>query len=523
MKKPLLLCITSLCLAAANASAQDSTATDTTPKPALYKYRISLSDKKHNPYSVHHPEQYLSFKSIERRRRQHIKIDQTDLPVTPAYLEGIRDCGVEIEHCSKWNNTVVVSTPDTSRITAIAALPYVSATRRVATYTKLEAKDHSGRYDLIRQANAKENAEAKNTKTKDVIREILYQSLKPYAPDTPAGQDTLNTVVNFLVRYNERNKNNETEDTTDKKKDAPLDSVYGVAYEQARQLHLDALHRQGFRGGGMTIAVIDGGFFNADIIPLLSNTRILGTQSFVRKGDNVYEQQSHGMMVLSCMGTDRPGEFVGTAPEASYWLLASEDGDSEQMVEEDNWCAAIEYADSVGADLANTSLGYAAYDTPSDNVQYWEMDGHTRICSRSASMAAAKGMVLCHSAGNSGSDAWRLITIPADADDILTVGAVDSEGKAASFTSLGNAADGRIKPDVMARGVDSAVLNINGKPTTANGTSFASPILCGAVACYWQAHPQLTAIQVIDAVRKLGDNHNHPNNIYGYGIPDFSH
>lgn len=526
MKQHLLLCIFSLCLAATAWAQEPDTLTteemEQANKPVLFKYRISLRDKKHNPYSLKHPEQFLSYKSIERRRRQHIKLDKTDLPVTPLYLSGIRACGVDIEHCSKWNNTVLVSTPDTSLIASIEALPYVLSTRRVATYREFIPTDQSGRYDLVRQANEKkesENVSNEDLDTKEMLHDIFLNKLKEYASDTPGGQDSLNIAVDFMVQANLQAISKENRENAQKDS---LDPVYGVANEQARQLHVDALHQQGFRGQGMTIAVIDGGYFNADIIPMLCNTRVLGTKSFVRKGDNVYEQQTHGMMVLSCMGANNPGQFVGTAPEASYWLLCSEDGNSEQMVEEDNWCAAIEYADSVGADLANTSLGYSNYDTPSDNVLYWEMDGQTRLCSHSASMAAAKGMVLCNSAGNSGSDAWRLITPPADADNALTVGAVNSEGKAAKFSSLGNTADGRIKPDVMARGVNASVLSIAGLPSVADGTSFASPILCGAVACYWQAHPQLTALQVVEAIRALGDNHEHPNNIYGYGIPNFA-
>ena len=228
------------------------------------------------------------------------------------------------------------------------------------------------------------------------------------------------------------------------------------------------------------------------------------------------------MMVLSCIASNTPGTFVGTAPEASFWLLRSEDGDTEQPVEEDNWAAAVEFADSVGADVVNTSLGYSKYDNPADKIKYYEMDGHTCLASRTASMMASKGMVLCNSAGNEGDNQWKLISVPADADDVLTVGALTPEGNNTDFSSLGNSADGRIKPDVMAMGQDCTVLSTRGTLTTANGTSFASPIMCGAVTCYWQAHPTLTALEVVKAVRALGDNVNHPDNVYGYGTPDFS-
>jgi len=251
--------------------------------------------------------------------------------------------------------------------------------------------------------------------------------------------------------------------------------------------------------------------------------KILGTKDFAQQGGNIYEAtQDHGTMVLSCIGANQPGQFVGTAPEASFWLLRSEDGDTEQMVEEDNWAAAVEFADSVGADVINTSLGYSKFDSDDQTVRYWELDGHTRLCSNSASMLAQKGIVLCNSAGNEASKPWKLISCPADADDVLTVGAVNRKGVNTNFSSLGNASDGRVKPDVMALGLDATVIDDHGTITEANGTSFASPIMCGAVTCFWQANPKLTAKEVVERVRQLGDNREHPNNVFGWGIPDFS-
>lgn len=289
-------------------------------------------------------------------------------------------------------------------------------------------------------------------------------------------------------------------------------------------MNLEALHEKGYKGKGMTIAIIDGGFYNADIIPMLKNVNVLGYKDFVNPGiDNVFEQELHGTMVLSCIGTNQPGTFVGTAPEASFWLLRSEDGHSEQLVEEDTWCAAIEFADSVGADVVNTSLGYTEFDNKADNVRYWELDGKTHLISRSASMAASKGMVCCQSAGNSAFyDRWKLIGAPADADNILTVGAVDSKRVNTLFSSIGHSYDGRIKPDVCAQGEDCTVIDRDGTLTTADGTSFSSPIMCGSVACFWQANPKLTAKEVIWSIRALGDNAEHPDNVFGYGIPDYS-
>ena len=299
-------------------------------------------------------------------------------------------------------------------------------------------------------------------------------------------------------------------------------TTYGsFAYEQIAQLNGLALHGAGFKGEGMTVAIIDGGFFNVDVIKGFQNTKILGTKDFVDPTENFYATGSHGMMVLSCMGANIPNYMVGTAPEASYWLIMSEDGASEQLIEEDNWSAAIEFADSVGVDVINTSLGYYDFDNKADNLGYESLDGHTHICSKSASMVASKGMILCCSAGNEGNGKWKKITAPADAIDVLTVGAVDPDGSRVAFSSQGNTADGRIKPDVMATGLPSAVYSTAGSLTYSAGTSFSSPILCGMVACLWQALPNLNAYQIMDVVRKSGNRADNPDELYGYGIPDF--
>lgn len=461
MKKLILLAVAALML--------NSTvlAQDFTPS---FKYRITLKDKKHNPYSLSRPEEFLSKKSIERRTKQGLKLDETDLPVSPEYLSEIRATGAIVCSTSKWNNTVLVELTDTSKaVVMLRNLTFVSSIRKVATYMEAPSRNKTNRFRLISEKNINES-------------DAIHNSSEEW-----------------------------------------LDSeYYGEGFTQINQLNGISLHRRGFRGAGMTIAIIDGGFYNADIIPMLKNVNILGVADFAERGTNVYEEGSHGMMVLSCMATNHPGTFVGTAPEASYWLIRSEDSYSEQMAEEDNWCAAVEFADSVGADLVNTSLGYSKYDNEADNVRYWEMDGHKRLCSNSASMLAGKGMVLCNSAGNEASKTWKLISIPADADDVLTVGAVRSNGINTNFSSLGNSADGRIKPDVMAMGEACTVLSTRGELTTASGTSFASPIMCGMVACFWQANPKLTALEVVQKVRLLGDNVAHPDNVFGYGIPDFS-
>ena len=298
------------------------------------------------------------------------------------------------------------------------------------------------------------------------------------------------------------------------------DSIYGLAVSQIQLSNGDKLHAAGFKGQGMTIAVIDAGFHNADKITAMQNIHILGVKDFVNPQADIFAESSHGMMVLSCMGMNQPNVMTGTAPEASFWLLRSEDEYSEQLVEQDYWAAAVEFADSVGVDVLNTSLGYYAFDDKSKDYKYRDLDGHHALMSRQASRIADKGMILVCSAGNSGMGSWKKITPPGDAENVLTVGAVNKNALLAPFSSVGNTADNRIKPDVVAVGEGSSVMRTDGTQGRANGTSFSSPIMCGMVTCLWQARPELTAKEVIELVRRSGDRIDYPDNIYGYGVPD---
>lgn len=298
------------------------------------------------------------------------------------------------------------------------------------------------------------------------------------------------------------------------------DSIYGAAITQIQLSNGHKLHEAGFKGQGMTIAIIDAGFHNADKITAMQNIRILGVKDFVNPQADIYAESSHGMMVLSCIGMNQPEVMTGTAPEASFWLLRSEDEYSEHLVEQDYWAAAVEFADSVGVDVLNTSLGYYAFDDPSKDYKYRELDGCHALMSRQASRIADKGMVLVCSAGNAGMGPWKKISPPGDAENVLTVGAVNKKATLAPFSSIGNTADGRIKPDVVAVGEGSDVIRTDGNQGRANGTSFSSPIMCGMVTCLWQARPELTAKELIELVRQSGDRADYPDNIYGYGVPD---
>ena len=419
-----------------------------------YKYRVNLKDKERTAYSIDKPQEFLSERALQRRYRQNLQIDETDLPVSDYYIKELLKTDARLVVTSKWNNTVVLEVSDTLLMDRIGMMPFVDQVKKVWI-----------RPDSIPARNM--------NRKKDVSNEVKK-----------AGYH------------------------------------YGKAFRQINVHGGDSLHHAGFTGAGMHVAVIDAGFYNVDHIKFFKNMNLLGTRDFVNPESDIYAEHSHGMKVLSCMAANTKDAFVGTAPDASYWLLRSEDQDTEQPIEEDYWAAALEFADSVGVDVVNTSLGYYKFDDGYANYRYRDLDGHTSLMSHSASMAADKGMVVVCSAGNSGADVWKKVTPPGDSENVITVGALDKSLVNADFSSVGNTTDGRVKPDVMAIGVHSVVSGIDGMVSMANGTSFASPIMCGVVTCFWQACPWLTAKEVVKAVQQAGNRVDCPDNIYGYGVPN---
>lgn len=300
------------------------------------------------------------------------------------------------------------------------------------------------------------------------------------------------------------------------------DNEYGVAQGQVENLGGIHLHQLGFRGKGKIIAVFDGGFMNVDKIPAFHRLRLMGVADFViPRSRNIFQESDHGTMVLSTMAVDEPNYYVGVSPEASYVLVRTEDEYTESLIEEDYWAAGAEYADSLGVDIINSSLGYHAFDDKRMDYTYSQQDGHTSLISHTASLLAGKGIVLVNSAGNEGMGAWKRVNFPADAHDIITVGSITSHGVNAPFSSVGPTADGRVKPDVMAWGSSVSVFSGRGLVINDVGTSFSSPLVAGMVACLWQALPEKTAFEIIDLVRRSANQYDTPDNIYGYGVPDF--
>ena len=301
---------------------------------------------------------------------------------------------------------------------------------------------------------------------------------------------------------------------------------YGDSFNQLTMLKGDVLHNKNLKGEGLVIAILDAGFSKVNQMDvfekLFSENRILGTRDFVKKNNDVFQGHSHGMMVLSTMGSENKEQIIGTSPEASFWLLRSEDGDSENLIEEYNWLCAAEFADSVGADIINSSLGYTTFDDANQNHTYSDMDGRTTPVSIAANIASRKGMIVVNSAGNSGSSSWHYIGAPADADSILSVGAVDENRDFAWFSSYGPTSDGRVKPTVVAQGRNTVVATSDNGVLAGNGTSFSSPVIAGMTACLWQAHPNRTNMEIINAIILSSHLHENPNDSLGYGLPNFA-
>jgi hypothetical protein len=438
---------------------------------AQKRYVVRFTDKNGTPYSLSNPSAYLSAKAIQRRSNQGIAIDSTDLPVLQRYIDSVRLAGaVTILNTSKWLNQVAIQTNDAAALNKINSFPFVLATNQVARVNQQSAGNRRDKFAAER-------------------------ALQSVTPANSAGNRVMADYYN-----------------------------YGNSYTQIHIHNGEFLHNIGLRGDNITIAFLDAGYegylTNRMFDSARSQGRILGTWDFVANEESVNEDFYHGMSCLSTVAANVPGVMVGTAPNAKFYLYRTEDVFSEFPIEEQNWAAAAERADSLGADMISSSLGYYDFDSASMNHTYADMNGNTTIAAKAGDFAVKKGMIVTNSAGNNGADAYKYIITPADGRYVLAIGATDPAGTIANFSAWGPSYDGRVKPDIASVGAGVYVAATDGNAYPSNGTSFSNPNINGLIACLWQGFPELKSADIIDAVKRSGHKYNSPDDRYGYGIPN---
>lgn len=424
-------------------------------------YAVYFKDKASSPYSLDKPVEFIAGPLYERRTRLGIGFFDSDLPVSANYLTTIKSFAIDYRQASRWLNCAVFNCKNILTIDSIRALPFVE--KVVSIYQPQRVlKKQSSKFEVL---------------------ETLKAEDLPY-------------------------------------------SDYGRATTQNEMIRVDFLHKMGYKADSVRIAVFDVGFANVNNMVgfkhLFDENRIIGTYDMVDQEANVYNDGTHGTSCLSCMAANEPGKFVGTAPNALYGLFRTEDDNSETLVEEYNWVFAAEFAESSGAEVFSTSLGYTNFDDPSTSHTYAELDGNTTVITKGANIAARGGIIVVTSAGNEGGGPWYHISAPADADSALAIGAVNKDRAVARFSSRGPNAAGRVKPDVCAMGEGPVVYDPSGNIFQSNGTSFSCPILAGGAACLRQAFPTKSNFEIMDAIRESSHLFKAPNDSFGYGIPDLS-
>jgi serine protease AprX len=440
-----------------------------TSEAQVSRYIIRFKDKGTNPYSLSNPSAYLSQKAIDRRTKYSIAIDSTDLPVTTRYIDSVRLAGtVTILNASKWLNAVSIQTTDNNALVKINNLSFVQSVSGVA----------------LRTSNPASNTD-----------KFKIEKVQP--------SSTLREMEAGSNFYN-----------------------YGSSFDQVHIHNGEFLHNIGLRGQSMVIGMLDGGFNNYLTVKAFDSARtggqILSIYDFVSKDNSVNEDNPHGMECLSTIAANIPGQFVGTAPKASFHLFRTEDVSGEYPIEEFNWVCGAERVDSVGADVISSSVGYSTFNAPftSASHSYAEMNGNTTMGAIGADLAAKKGILVVVAAGNEGTNAWHFLTTPADADSVMTVGAVTATGEVVNFSSYGPSSDGQIKPDAASVGFGTIVQFPNNTIGGGNGTSFACPNIAGLVTCLWQGFPEFNNMRIINALRQAGSKTSSPDDRVGYGIPD---
>ena len=430
------------------------------------RYVVKLKNKGGNPFSISAPTAYLSQKAIDRRTRYGVTLDSTDLPVTPSYTTQIAGvANVTVLNVSKWHNSVSIQTADPNAITTINGLSFVQSVSAIAA------------------------------RSQNPTKEKLIITDQPY---TPSQRSTGITADYFN---------------------------YGAGSLAEINLHKGQfLHNIGLRGQAMLIAVLDGGFFNYNILgamdSIIINNQVKDTWDFYSRNATVSDDHPHGMQCLSTIAAYIPGQFIGMAPKANFVLYRTEDVNSEYPIEEFNMVCGMERADSAGADVISASLGYSDFDNPAFNHSYADMNGNTTVAAVGADLAAKKGILFLNAAGNEGAAAWHYITTPADGDSVIAVAAVSTPGFVAPFSGYGPSSDGQIKPDMASVGFQALILSVSNTVTTGNGTSYACPKMAGLATILWQGFPEVNNMRIVRALREAGSTASSPDDRMGYGIPD---
>ena len=422
---------------------------------------VYFNDKPSEATFTNAPLTMLTQRALNRRIRYNISLDYKDIPIEASYVLQVKNtAGITIKARSKWLNALHVQGTQTD----INNLLSLSSVEKVEYANK-----------------------------------------------------SLNTGGKSIVKSKKIPKNKNLESSTD--------FNYGNGANQIEMLNGHVLHQNNFTGEGMQIAIIDAGFPNVDNFSafqrIRDNNQILGGYDFVNRNSDFYTGYYHGMAVLSTIAGYIDNQFIGTAPDANFYLFISEDSANETPLEESLWVEAAERADSLGVDVINTSLGYTTFDNPNYDHVYADMDGKTAFISRGAEIAFSRGMIVVNSAGNDGDKPWHYIGAPADAASVLSIGAVNASSVIAGFSSFGPTSDGRIKPDVSAQGASVYIINSAGNIATSNGTSFSSPVLTGVITCLWQTFPNKTNAEITQLVKESAHLFTSPTAQEGYGIPDF--
>ena len=425
-------------------------------------YFVQFTDKANSTFSLSNPSEYLSAKAVERRIRTGVGFDSLDIPVNQLYIQEVLQLGnSNLLLKSKWFNSITVELLDTSIAAAwkqqVEALPCVFQVKSLPSVPLERISIHKG---------------------------------------------------------------------TQSEEGMVSDDFYGPSFRQTEMLNGHLLHQLGLNGKGMDIAVFDGGFRYADVLPAMAHLfeegRIIETHDFLNlTSPNVFDASTHGTMVLSHMAGIMQDSLYGTAVEANYYLFQTEDVFREVRLEEDTWIQAAEWADSIGIDVINSSLGYSLFDEDYMNYSTSDMDGSTTRISQAAEICALKGTLVVNSAGNSGDDPWHVITAPSDAEHVLCIGAVDLNGNHASFSGFHPPGLNDVKPNVVAMGRQTVYAAMDSTISRGNGTSFSSPILAGMAATLWQAFPTATNMDIFNAIEESASLYATPNDSMGYGIPDF--